>query len=249
MALEELSGWINTIVGWAHLFLAGAAIYFLWLVIKGGKKEGDSGYGPSAEAVEGGKSKLSGLFGGKKDEGPAKEKEDIEKGEAAAEKEEEWALKEYQLLKDTKKLLDSDDPKQIYQAAKRGKSFKRILKRLNRYWKRSTKNFKKLKDSPKNIEAKKLNKEIKLYFQKILVLLESNFPEAADNMLDTIDDKGLLKKSKKDPRKVGTKANFYKGHLNKMKAAIDNAIKWDIAFVQKIRELEKIAKELEKGTK
>ncbi|MBI2145956.1 hypothetical protein HYU22_01285 [Candidatus Woesearchaeota archaeon] len=36
MGLVELQYWVNIIVSWSHLILVGAAIYFLWLIFKGG---------------------------------------------------------------------------------------------------------------------------------------------------------------------------------------------------------------------
>ena len=113
---------------------------------------------------------------------------------------------------------------------------------MNKYWKRSYKNFKKLKDTPKNADAKKLNHEIKKYFQEILVLLENNFSLAASQIIHLLNDEGKFRKSNKDP----TNNNFYKSNLKKMKDSINDVIKWDTAFVAKIKELEKMAKELEK---
>ncbi len=260
MALENFTGMINEVVGWAHFVLAGVAIYFLYLTIMGTeKKESGGSWGASGDAVDKVKGWFSGL-GGKKDDEPKtpeekikeekdtkKEKKAEEKATKTTKKEEEFALREYKELIETKKLLDSNDPKQIYQAAKKKKILNRITRRLNRFWKRSLRSFKKLKDTPQSKEAKKLSENNKIYFQKLMVLLEQNFHVASNNMLDTIDKNGLLKKSKKKPE--GNIANFYNAHLNKMKKAIDDAIKWDKAFVANIRKLEKMVEEIEKNTK
>ena len=82
-----------------------------------------------------------------------------------------------------------------------------------------------------------------MYFQNLLKVLESDFPSAAEKILNTINEEGNFKKSGKPVENSG----LYTAPLNKMKEAVDKALEWDTAFIQKIRELEKMAKVIEKA--
>ena len=240
---------MDTLLGWSYLLLL---IVFLAGIIPSvigafsNRDKGSSSYSsPSDRSSTTSTSSDISPSKQKKKQKKAKKKETktVKKAEKATETEEKWALREYQLLKATKELLDSGDPKKVYQAAKKQNSFKRILKRLNQYWKRSFKNFKKLEDTSKNKEARALNREIKMYFQNLLKVLESDFPSAAEKILNTINEEGNFKKSGKPVENSG----LYTAPLNKMKEAVDKALEWDTAFIQKIRELEKMAKVIEKA--
>ncbi len=112
----------------------------------------------------------------------------------AAERAEEWEMREYEALKKAKQLLDSNDPKKVVQAAKMKREFGRILRRLNRRYNTCVDNIKKLEDlgALEKSKRKETLSDLKLSYNSLLKLLEGDYPKNAAKMIELLNDDGLL---------------------------------------------------------
>lgn len=172
-------------------------------------------------------------------------KEDIDKTTSTVKREKKWAIREYTQLQTIKKLLESDDPKKVVEAAEMQRKIIRISRRVDKYFKRALDNIKTLeKKTGQEDQLKEYKRSLQIANRSLLVLLERIYPEYASQILNLLNKEGKFRTSGKDPREHPG-VNIYNPVLEKLKKCVDDAIEQDRVIIQIIKNLEEAVEKLQ----